>query len=128
MKKLTHEWIAKAEGDFRTACREWRARKEPNYDALCFHTQQCVEKYLKARLQEADIPFEKTHNLSVLVDLVLPCEPLWEAWRADLLVLTQFAVTFRYPGETADKEAARQAMIICRRIRKGIRATLGLKD
>ncbi|NJL91504.1 MAG: HEPN domain-containing protein [Coleofasciculaceae cyanobacterium SM2_1_6] len=27
----------------------------PNYDAVCFHAQQCFERYLKARLQEAEI-------------------------------------------------------------------------
>jgi HEPN domain-containing protein len=50
MKPLTEEWIAKAEGDFTTAQRELRARKSPNFDAACFHTQQCIEKYLKAIL------------------------------------------------------------------------------
>ena len=52
MNPATAEWVAKAEGDFATAGREMRARKNPNYDAVCFHTQQCAEKYLKAVLQE----------------------------------------------------------------------------
>jgi predicted nucleotidyltransferase len=34
MKPLTHEWVEKAEGDFITAAREYRARKSPNYDAV----------------------------------------------------------------------------------------------
>lgn len=55
MKPLTREWIEKAEGDFATASREIRVRKVPNYDAVCFHAQQCAEKYLKALLQEADV-------------------------------------------------------------------------
>ncbi len=46
MKPLTQEWIHKAEADFSSAQRELRARKNPNYDAACFHAQQCVEKYL----------------------------------------------------------------------------------
>lgn len=37
MNPLTLEWIEKAEGDFATAQREQRARKMPNYDAVCFH-------------------------------------------------------------------------------------------
>jgi HEPN domain-containing protein len=57
MKPLTLEWVAKAENDFATALRESRVRKNPNYDAVCFHAQQCAEKYLKARLQEAGIAF-----------------------------------------------------------------------
>ncbi len=43
MQPLTLEWVAKAEGDFSTAGRELRARKAPNYDAACFHAQQCFE-------------------------------------------------------------------------------------
>ena len=67
MKPLTSEWVEKAEGDFATASREIRVRKSPNYDAVCFHTQQCAEKYLKAFLQEAEIPFGKTHHLIALL-------------------------------------------------------------
>lgn len=52
MNPATAEWVSKAEGDFLTAGRELRARKSPNYDAVCFHAQQCAEKYLKAVLQE----------------------------------------------------------------------------
>ena len=65
MQPLTTEWIQKAEGDLATAHRELRARKSPNFDAACFHAQQCAEKYLKALLQEDVIPFGKTHNLSL---------------------------------------------------------------
>ena len=71
MNPLTHEWIEKAEGDFATAGRELRARKNPNYEAACFHAQQCAEKYLKAILQEQSIPFGRTHNLIALLDLLL---------------------------------------------------------
>ena len=37
MNPLTLEWVLKAEGDYATAGREVRARKNPNYDAACFH-------------------------------------------------------------------------------------------
>ena len=40
MNPLTLEWVDKAEGDYLTANREYRARKAPNYDAVCFHAQQ----------------------------------------------------------------------------------------
>jgi HEPN domain-containing protein len=76
MKRLTREWVAKAEGDFATAQRELRARKLPNFDSAAFHAQQCVEKYLKARLQEAGIIFPFTHDLVALLNLTLQAEPL----------------------------------------------------
>ncbi|MBI2433302.1 MAG: HEPN domain-containing protein [Candidatus Hydrogenedentes bacterium] len=40
-----------------------------NYDSVCFHAQQCGEKYAKALLQEAGVAFRKTHDLGELVDL-----------------------------------------------------------
>jgi HEPN domain-containing protein len=80
--------VAKAEGDYDSLGRELRARKSPNYDAACFHAQQCVEKYLKACLQDADIRFDKTHNLVALLDCVLPLHPEWELFRADFRSLT----------------------------------------
>jgi HEPN domain-containing protein len=48
MKISTSEWIEKAEGDWEVGQRAYRARKKPNYDAACFHAQQCAEKYLTA--------------------------------------------------------------------------------
>ncbi len=124
MKPLTREWIDKAEGDYRTACREWRVRRLPNYDAVCFHAQQAAEKYLKARLQDADIEFTKTHNLIHLLDLVIGVEPTWDAFRPDLGVLNQFAVAFRYPAEIARKVNAAQAIKISKSLRLEVRAAL----
>jgi len=48
MKPISREWIGKAEGDFVMMEREGRARKQRNHDGICFHAQQCAEKYLKA--------------------------------------------------------------------------------
>jgi HEPN domain-containing protein len=75
MNPLTTEWVEKAEKDFATASREFRARKLPNYDPVCFHSQQSAEKYLKAILQEWNISFSKTHNLTTLLGLITPREP-----------------------------------------------------
>ncbi len=94
MKRLTAEWIAKAEGDFSIVERESRARRNPSYDGVCFHAQQCVEKYLKARLCEAGISVQKLHDLTVLLDQTLPVEPMWEAYRRDLSYLSDYAVNF----------------------------------
>lgn len=126
MKPLTREWVEKAEGDWVCVGREWRARRSPNYDALCFHAQQCVEKYLKACLQEAETPFEKTHNLVALLEQVLPFRPLWGSFRTPLNTLRLYAVAFRYPGETATREIAHDALSICKTFRLEARHVLGL--
>ena len=126
MKPLSSEWVAKAEGDFSSAQRELRARSGPNFDAACFHAQQCAEKYLKARLQEAGVTFGRSHHLIPLLDLALPLEPMWEACRTDLAVLSAFAVEFRYPGESADRALAKEAVGRCASFRQLARESLGL--
>ena len=127
MKPATAEWVKKAEGDFTSALRDYRARKDPNYDGACFHAQQCVEKYLKARLQEASIPFAKTHDLSALLKLVLSLEPLWAVYAPGLHMLTDAAVELRYPGKWATKTTAKDATDLCKRFRKTARASLGIR-
>ncbi len=126
MKPITHEWVLKAEGDFATATRELGVTINPTYDAVCFHAQQCAEKYLKARLQEADIFFVKTHDLINLLDLLLPVESGWDTLRTDLQALTVFAVAYRYPGDSADKNDAEEAVSKCRNIREIVRRALSL--
>lgn len=128
MKRIALEWITKAEGDFATVERESRARTRRNNDAICFHAEQCVEKYLKAQLAEAGINFTKTHDLTVLLDLVKATEPMWEIFRGDLAFLTECAVKFRYPGESANKKTATAAMNMCRAFRKAARESMGLRN
>lgn len=106
MTEIYLEWIDKAEGDYHTALRDFRARKYPNYDSACFHAQQCIEKYFKAILQKENLYFSKTRDLNVLLDLFLPTYSMWEVHRNDLKILSIFAVEVRYPGETATHEEA----------------------
>lgn len=117
MSSLVEEWICKAEGDCTTALREYRARKSPNYDAACFHAQQCIEKYLKAVLQKNNIPFRKVHDLEILLQSCLDIHPLWKSMQNDMELLTQYAIHFRYPGESADKAEAKQAVDALKRCR-----------
>ena len=127
MKRTTREWIDKAEGDFATMERESRVRKNPNYDGVCFHAQQCAEKYLKACLCEAEIPFGKIHDLVALLDRVLIKYPLWESFQETLAYISGYAVSYRYPGEQADREVAIDSRRRCRAFRLAARSALGLK-
>ncbi len=126
MKPTTAEWVAKAEGDFAVMERECQVTVCPNYDAVCFHAQQCAEKYLKARLCEADVAFGKTHDLAALLDHVLDLELGWERFREDLAYLSDFAASFRYSGESADRDSALDAQNRCRAFRRAARQSFGL--
>ena len=116
MKELTKEWIEKAEGDFAVANREYKA-KIPVYDAVCFHAQQCVEKYMKAILQENDLKFEKIHDLDVLLEKCKKFIPKLENFRRELIELSSFAVEIRYPGIKATREEAVSCLSVMRRVR-----------
>jgi|ERR1051325_6678233 HEPN domain-containing protein len=127
MNPAVTEWISKAEGDFLTAGRELRARKSPNHDAVCFHAQQCAEKYLKAILQENEKHIPKIHNL---IELMLLCEEVdssFEMLRADLVTMERFSVRVRYPGKFAEKDEAQSAYAAAGTVRKFARQKLGLK-
>ena len=100
MNPLTLEWVQKAEVDFESAQLLSRSANAL-HDAVCFHAQQCIEKYLKAWLQEAGIRIPRTHDLEDLLLLIVPSEPSWNAWQPDFLVLTSHAVESRYPGKSA---------------------------
>ena len=127
MKPATAEWVAKAEGDFATAGRESLARKSPNYDAVCFHWQQCAEKYLKAVLQENGKPIPKIHFLLELLALILKFDTSYALLKTDLEVLENHAVRGRYPGQIAEKEEARSAYAAAKTTRDFVRQKLGMR-
>jgi len=115
MNALVTEWINKGDGDRFTAKRESEVIDAPNWDAVCFHAQQAVEKYLKALMQKEEIPISRTHDLAQLLKSLLPSYSDLEVLIADLEWLTAFSVEIRYPGESAMKEDAEQAIIIMER-------------
>ena len=117
MKPTTREWVKKAENDFKAASQLLRRRKNVVPDAACFFCQQSVEKYLKARLIEAGIPFPRTHDLLQLLNTCLQVEPLWSAYVKVLDAMSDYAVDFRYPGHTATLREARTALKHCRSLR-----------
>ena len=127
MNGILAEWIAKAEGDFTTAQREMRVRRKPNYDAVCFHSQQCVEKYLKAFLISKRIEPPRTHNLVELVNLCLAKDGTFEMFRPALESLNAFSVTIRYPRAFAARQDARDAVKAMKQVRDFVRGKLKAK-
>jgi len=120
MNETVREWLAKAEGDFRTAGRELRAEDGPNFDAVCFHAQQCIEKLFKARIIQFGAVPPRSHDLVTLQEVLAGLHPDWSWHVEELRFLTRAAVEFRYPGESADRVEAEEAFRIC----EGVRASL----
>jgi HEPN domain-containing protein len=109
MNEITKEWVDKTENDFDAADLTLHGREMPIVDAVCFHSQQCAEKYLKAFLQEHRIRFERRHELNVLLDLCVPLDGEFETLRDTLQSLEHYAVLIRYPGLIVPVEMAEQA-------------------
>ena len=127
MKRLTREWVNKAEADFRAACRLGEAGVRL-HDQTCFHCQQSAEKYLKALLQELGLAIPRTHILRDLVDLLLPQHAELTALGRGVKFLTRFAVETRYPGESATRRQADAALRWAERVRIASRRLLGLRS
>ena len=129
MNPLTLEWVELAETDYGSVKLHLEhAFKSPFYNIICFHAQQCIEKYLKAWLQEANLPTPRTHELNDLLDLCVPTRPAWEAWRSDFSAFDKYAVDARYPGYIATEADAEHAVGICNEVRQTVRDMLELGE
>ena len=98
MKHLTAEWIEKAEEDFLSASHLAAAEKLTPHNVTCFLCQQAGEKWLKARLCEDDLPFQKMHDLRQLLVLLKDAYPEWIALMDQARRLSFYSVSTRYPG------------------------------
>lgn len=121
------EWLAKAENDLTTAAHTLKLGASCPTDMVCFHAQQCVEKYLKALLVMEGIDFPKTHDLKTMMALI-PAELRPDLSFEEQLWLTDYATGARYPGwEQISLAAARRAIAVARRVRKDVRRRLPRK-
>jgi len=121
MNGTVEEWVEKAEADLATARRESAAQDAPNHDAVCFHAQQCVEKLMKALLIHLDEVPPRSHDLVHLGELLGKRCRDW-TWPLDQLrLVSRSAVAYRYPGESADREDAEEALALaeamCRKLK-----------
>ncbi len=125
MKRETAKWVRKAETDWEVA-HKLADETSPPRDVVCFHCQQAAEKYLKALLQESGLVVPRTHELADIVDLLLPGDATLARLRRKADSLTQYAVDYRYPGETASKRQMEAALRHVDQIRLECRGKLNL--
>ena len=97
--EIIKQWTQKAENDFKTGNDEFLTN-EPATDMVCFHMQQCVEKYLKAYLVFNSKEFRKTHNIAELIDLCKDIDSeLDKLYEINAHELTIYASEIRYPDD-----------------------------
>jgi HEPN domain-containing protein len=122
---LVQQWVTKAEHDLQNAAHTLRLGDSGPLDTVCFHAQQCVEKYLKALLSLHEIDFYRTHDISALLAL-LPIHLRPELTPEEQARLGDYAVVMRYPGdyEPVSLAEAERAVKIARRVRTQVRQRL----
>jgi HEPN domain-containing protein len=94
------DWLRHARSDLALA----RQRNAPDIllTTLCFHTQQAVEKGIKAVLVQRGIVFPYTHDLARLITLVRDARLPWPEELDAAAALTEYAVGSRYPGPSGE--------------------------
>jgi HEPN domain-containing protein len=123
---LTAErWAVKADNDLRNAEHTLLLEQDCPFDTVCFHAQQCAEKYLKALLIAKGTEPPRTHDLRLLLSKL----PVTTASRFEverLLVLNRYSVEARYPGdwEPITREEAQEAVELARTVRLAARQVL----
>lgn len=121
------EWIEKAEEDYWAAVSLLCQIEHPVPNVVCFHCQQCAEKYLKAFLASHDVDIPKIHSLVTLSDM---CSVLYAQFgliAPQLEQLEVYAVEFRYPGESATQEEAGEAMKAMKQVWEFVQAGLSIR-
>ncbi len=122
---VVRQWVQKAENDLTTAEHTLKLGPRCPTDTVCFHVQQCVEKYPKALLIAQEIDFARTHDISALLALV-PEHLHPELLPEEQALLSDYAVSTRYPGdyEAIPLAEAKRAVKIARRVRGQVRRRL----
>ncbi len=118
-------WVEKAENDLRNAENTLTMKSDCPFDTVCFHAQQCAEKYLKALLVLKGVEFPRTHDLVVLLNL-LPKDAGLRLDAKDIHPLDRYSVEARYPGawEPIRRTDADDAVARARKTREAVRVRL----
>ena len=124
---ITNLWIEKGEHDLINAKHTLTLRENCPFDTICFHSQQCVEKYIKALLVYLEIDFKRTHDLTELMPLI-PKKFNIKISIDELSILNDYSVEIRYPGleEPLTREEAEEAVSIANAVAILIQSTIKL--
>jgi HEPN domain-containing protein len=117
--EFVHQWRLKAEEDL-NAAKSLITYGASFLSTVCFHSQQAAEKYLKAFLTHHQVEFPKTHDIDELLDLITPIDGNLSESLRDVIVLTNYGVDVRYPGDLPSVTAsdAQQAVELAEKVRR----------
>ena len=97
LREIVLQWILKADHDFKIGIDE-SVTENPATDMICFHMQQCAEKYFKAFLTSRLVKPPRTHDISVLNKECIKIDPSFHILE-NMTYLSDFAIQTRYPDD-----------------------------
>ena len=115
-------WVEKAEHDLAAAEHMMALAERGLTDIVCFHCQQCAEKYLKGLLVLHTVDFPKTHDLRVLLELARENTKL-DLPATAVVPLNRYTIEGRYPGgwDPIPPKEASDAINMARGVREAAR-------
>ncbi|MCL2194917.1 MAG: HEPN domain-containing protein [Oscillospiraceae bacterium] len=93
------QWLAKATDDLNNAQYLYDNRWPRPLELICFLSQQCAEKSVKAYLISLGIEPPYTHDIVLLIELCRTHTPVFHVFSEAGKQLTPYAVRLRYPDE-----------------------------
>ena len=90
------EWVEIASQDLASA-KYLVSMKPVPLEIICYHCQQCAEKYMKAYLVFRNKEVIKTHDLISLYKELIELDITFEEIKNECIDLTDFSITTRYP-------------------------------
>ena len=117
--------MQKAEEDLVLAEHGLNLRENCPYDLICYHAQQCAEKYLKALLTGHALRVPRTHDLRFLIRQ-MPADLHLGIELDHVLALNRYSIETRYPENWDDIERpeAERAVALARAVRDAVRPAL----
>ena len=120
-------WLAFAREDLRIA---ELALNEGLYNQVCFHSEQCVEKVLKAWLAKKGKKIPRTHRMADLLTLI-PANVV-AGMAEEILLLDRFYIPTRYPDALPgslqegmpNKQEAQETLDIATKVLRSIGTSL----
>ncbi|MBE0067965.1 HEPN domain-containing protein [Thermoanaerobacterium thermosaccharolyticum] len=120
------QWLNYAEDDFIAAKELLKSRL---YNVVCFHSQQSIEKHLKAYLIYNGINPPRVHHLITLIRIISKFSDAFDEFIDDVKTVDMYYIPSRYPdapiGSLPDgmpnENDAKKALEIAGNIRKRIR-------
>lgn len=117
IKDIVRKWLIKADNDLKTA-KLCFSSDELLTDSSCFHSQQAVEKFLKAYLISKDVSPQKTHKIEILLEKCKKFDSTFIELDG-IEIMSEYAVELRYPDDfySPSSEETEKSIVLAQKVK-----------